>query len=333
MSLTIQSLENKLSQKQVSPAYFVNGPEGFLIKESLNRFKSHILSTTSIDFNYEVFSCGEIPVEKIREATETLPVLSEKRLIVCEKAHLLKEADWKVLKPLIKESIQTAVLIFVSEVADKRKKIIKALLQCCEEIGAKPPKGEEWHTWIKWMGKREGLSFSAKAIPLMKEYAGSDLTNLETEIKKLKNFLGANKTQVSEQDILSIVVRVQPENVFALSKAIGKRQVSLALISLSRLLEDNQSEVGVLALISRHIRVLARVKEGLKKGYKESTICAKTGLSSYVLYNYISSAELWTEKKILSALELLKDTDKQLKSSSLPSYVFLENFIIKACTS
>ena len=99
----------------------------------------------------------------------------------------------------------------------------------------------------------------------MQEYAGSDLLNLETEIKKLKHFLGTDSRPVSEKDVLNVVVRVQPENIFALSKAIGNKNISSALISLARLLEDNQSEVGALSLISRHFRILARVREGFKK--------------------------------------------------------------------
>ena len=322
-----------LSKKQISPAYFINGPEVFLINESLKLLKAYILTPASIDLNYEIFSCQDTKVENIRSAVLTLPVFSERRLIICEKAHSLKESNWKILKPLIQRSIDSAVLVFVSEKADKRKKMTKALIQHCEEISAQTPKGAEWPYWIKWMGQKENLTFSPSAIPLMKEYAGSDLLHLETEIQKLKAFLGDGAKQVSDKDVLQVVARVQPENVFALSKAIGKRNVPSALISLSRLLEDNQNEVGVLALISWHIRVLSRVKEGVRKGYAESTLCNKTGLSTYVLSDYRQSANLWTEKKILSALELLKDTDKALKSSSLPSYVCLENFIIKACAT
>ena len=333
MSSALSRLENKPSKNPSSPAYFINGPEAFLIKEHLKQIKAQILSPATLDFNYEVFCCGEDRAENIRSAVETLPVFSKKRIIVCETAHRLKESDWKLLKPLVQKPVESAVLVFVSEMADKRKKVIKELIKFCEEIPAQPPKLAEWPTWIQWMGRREGVSFSSSAIQLMKEYACSDLLNLETETKKLKNFLGAKAKQVAEQDVLNVVARIQPENIFALSKAIGKKNVSSALISLSRLLEDNQNEVGVLALISRHIRVLARIKEGLKKGYAESTLCKKTGLSHYVIYDYIQSANIWTEKKILSSLALLKDTDKALKSSSLPSYVFLENFIIKACAT
>ena len=331
MSLNLQNLEKKLSGNQIAPAYFIIGPEVFLIKESLRRIKSHILSPESLDFNYETFRGGEGEIERIYEAVETFPVFSQKRVVVCEEAHRLKEADWKILKPILEKPSDTCVLIFISETPDKRKKIIKELLSCCEVVSAQPPNEKEWFTWLQWMGKREGLSFSQSAAMLIKEYACYDLLNLETEIKKLKNFL-APKTHISEEDVLKVVPRVRPEDVFALSRAIGKRDISAALLCLARLLEDNHNEVGALALISRHIRILVRIKEGIKKGHTEQTICNKTGVPIFFIRSYIQEADLWTEKKLISAMEILKATDRALKSSPVSAHIWLENFIVKTCS-
>lgn len=331
MSLTLQNLEKRLSGNQVSPLYFIIGPEVFLIKESLRRIKSHVLSPESLDFNYETFRGGEGEVERIYEAVETLPVFSQKRIVVCEEAHRLKEGDWKILQPVLEQPVDTCILIFISESPDKRKKVIKELLSCCEVVSAQSPSEKEWITWLQWMGRREDLSFSPSAAMLIKEYACYDLLNLETEVKKLKNFL-APKKHISEEDVMKVVPRVCQEDIFALSKAIGKRDMSAALLCLARLLEDNHSEVGALALISRHIRILVRIKEGIKKGHTEQTLCNKTGVSRFFIRNYIQEAELWTEKKIISALEILKVTDKALKSSPVSSHIWLENFIIKTCS-
>ena len=332
MSLNLQNLEKQLSGNQVSPLYFIIGPEVFLIKESLRRIKFHVLSPESFDFNYETFhgSAGEIG--RMYEAVETLPVFSQKRVVVCEEAHRLKEADWKILQPILKKPVDTCVLIFVSEMPDKRKKVIKELLSYCEVVSAQPPNEKEWFMWLQWMGEKEGLSFSDSAASLIKEYACYDLLNLETEVKKLKHFL-TPKTHISEEDVLKVVPRIRPENVFALSKAIGKRDMSAALLCLARLLEDNHSEVGALSLISRHIRILVRIKEGIKKGHTEQTLCNKTGVPRFFIRNYIQEADLWTEKKIISALEILKATDKALKSSPVSAHIWLENFIVKTCSA
>ena len=330
--ISLRDLKKKLSKNQVSSLYFITGPEVFLVKESLSQIRACVLSRESVDFNYEVFCLGEVETERVREAMETLPVFSKRRIIVCEEAQNLKEKDWKILQPLVSKPLETCVLIFVSSEADKRKKIIKSLLASCEVVLAHPPKTAEWPGWLKWMGDREGLSFSAGASALIREYACYDLAHLETEVKKLKNFLG-EKTHISKEDVLAVVPRIRPENIFALSKAIGQKNMPSALVCLARLLEDNHNEVGALALISRHIRILARVKEGVKKGYTNRTLCEKTGVHHFFIRDYIREAGLWTEKKILSTIEILKDTDRALKSSSLPSHIWLENFIIKTCST
>ena len=331
MSLTLQNLENKLSKNQISPLYFVIGPEIFLIKESLRKIQSHILSQESLDFNYEVFCIGEVEIERVYEAVKTCPVFSTKRVIVCEEAHRLKESDWKVLRSIVSNPVETCVLIFVSSNPDKRKKIIKELLSFCEVIPAQTPKEAEWSVWLKWMGEREGLSFSDSATALIKEYACYDLMHLETEIKKLKNFLGSKKN-ISAEEILNVVPRVRPENIFDLSKAIGQKNLSAALVCLARLLEDNHNEVGVLSLISRHIRILARIKEGVKKGHTEQTLCSKTGVPRFFIRDYIRESDLWTDQKLLSTIEILKATDKALKSSPVSAHIWLENFIVKTCS-
>jgi len=331
MSLTLQNLEGKLSNNQVSPLYFIIGPEIFLIRESLQRIKSSVLSGEFMDFNCEFFRVGEGEADRVREAVETLPVLSPKRMIVYEGIHHLKESDWKILKPVVDKPVETSVLVFISEAPDKRKKVIKELLSRCEVISAQPPDERKWLWWLNWMGEKEGLSFSDSAAALIREYACYDLMSLQTEIKKLRGFTGSGK-HISAEDVLNVVPRVRPENIFALSKAIGQRDLAAALLCLARLLEDNQNEIGALSLISRHVRILARIKEGIKKGHTEQTLCVKTGVPRFFIRNYIQEADLWTERKIISAMEILTVTDKALKSSPVSAHIWLENFIVKTCS-
>ena len=122
MSLTLQQLEKQLSKNEVYPFYFIGGPELFLIRESLKKIQNCVLSPESLDFNYQVFHIGKVEIDRVCEALETLPVLSTKRMIVCESAHLLTESEWKILQPIMNKSVDNCILVFVSEVLDKRKK-------------------------------------------------------------------------------------------------------------------------------------------------------------------------------------------------------------------
>ncbi len=330
-ALTLKQLFMKLTKGEISPLYFIMGPEIFLVQESLKIIQSHVLSTSAYDFNYEVFRVGVVRAETIRTAVETLPVLSKKRMVVCEFAQSFTESDWRIIEPLLKTPIKTCVVVFISSSEDKRKKIIKKLLSSCALISAQTPKESEWSVWIQWMGQKHGLSFSPQAIELLKQQSGHHLMNLKNEIGKIKNFLG-DKKQISAEDVLSIVPRTRPENIFALSKAIGQQNLSSALICLKNLLEDNQNELGALALITRHIRILIRVKEGVNKKWNVKTIIQKTGLPFFIVNDYIKESHLWTQKKLLFVLSELLNTDQALKVFPISSAILLENFIIKTCS-
>ena len=154
--------------------------------------------------------------------------------------------------------------------------------------------------------------------------------SLKNEIQKLAMFLEGKK-HVSIEHVLEVVPRTRPENIFALSRAIGQQNLSSALLCLTHLLEDHQSEIGVLALVIRHIRILSRVKEGIMRKYSKKALCELVGVPSFFIQNYIEEAGMWTEANIRSAVEQLKITDEALKSSSLPPSLWLERFIIKTC--
>ena len=331
MQLTLKSLEKQLSKGKISPVYFIMGPEWFLIKESLRLIETHTLKKQDKDFNYEVFYAGEAAALKARTAIETSPVFCEKRIVVIHNTHNLKESDWKTLKPIIEKPVKTCILVFVSKQADKRKKTIKQLLALSTVVSALPPKESDWPVWIRWMGQKKGLSFSPQAVEILKQKAGSNLINLNNEIEKLKHFIG-DKNPVSAEDVLAVVPRVRPENIFALSTALGQKQKETALLCWQNLLEDDQNELGALALIVRHIRILARVKTALLKGLNAEDTAAQAGVPFFTIRSYIQESSLWTDQKLTLVLHDLYKTDQALKSFSTPGSILIENCIIKACS-
>ncbi len=331
MSLTLKSLKTKLFEKPVKNLYFLMGEETYLIREALKEIKKHSLKGASEDFNYHVFRAGECEVEKLKETVQTLPVFSEKRMVLCEQAERFNEKDLKLLKTLMEEPAPACVLVFVSSAPDKRKKAIKTLMQFCETMSAGRPKDSEWSLWVDEMAKQQGIKLSGAAVSVLRQYAGYDLMSIEHELQKLSQVFDRGHV-IGAEDVLKVVPRIRPENIFALSKAIATQKLSEALCCLSRLLEDNQSEIGVLSLVLRHIRILARIKEGVKKGYTERTLAQRTGLPLFFVREYILEADMWQDKKITSTLQTLYLTDKALKSSPLPSHIWLENLILKTCS-
>ena len=102
-------------------------------------------------------------------------------------------------------------------------------------------------------------------------------------------------------------------------------------MQLANLLEHGQNEVGVVSMITRHIRILSIVREGMRSGLSGQRLSAKAGVPNFFLRDYMDQARAWGDPKIRMTMDVLYETDKALKSSPVSAHIWLENLIIKTC--
>src|SRR5262249_39019174 len=160
--------------------------------------------------------------------------------------------------PLIEEPVLSTALVFIGNKIDKRKKHFKRLLEKGIAIEFKRPFDNQIPDWIRSLSRKRDLKLTPDAVLLFHQLVGSNLTDIDAELTKLSEFLGGagTKKTADVEDILKSVSRLRVDSVFDLTDAIGRGDRARALDCLVNLLDHGQSEVGVLALISRHVRIL-----------------------------------------------------------------------------
>jgi DNA polymerase-3 subunit delta len=330
MTLDLRKLQQRLEKQTPSPVYVLCGDESFLVEESIRLLKSKVLSDASVDFNYNSFIAGESSGADVRDSVEMLPMMGARRLVLLRNAENLKERDWEALYDVIERPVDSTVFVVACETMDKRKKPYKKLSQSSVWVDLNRPYENQMPQWIEYLCYGQGLSVSGEAISLLLQFVGTNLTELDNEIKKLKSYLG-DRQQITEQDVLQVVSRSRVDRIFDLTDAIGTRDKAKALTLLAHLLEQGQSEVGAVALLNRHFRILSQLKALAPTGLSGPKLCSKVGIPQFLLNNYMSQARLWTEAKFSRMFSLLALTDKALKSSSVAGHIWLENLILKAC--
>ena len=316
----------------LKPFYSVVGNELFFISEIKKTFiKTALPEKAARDFNYNELSGDKTSLGTLMTVLETLPFMSKKRLVFCDKAEKFPEKDWEKLEPVLSAPSPHFVLVCFFEKKDGRKKHFKFLQKKAIELSAEPLRAWEVKPWLNFISKREGLEFSPPAQSLFLELMSPNLMEIQLELKKLQQYIGERK-QVSEKDVLSCASRLKNDSLFDLTAAIGRKDMVQSLNLLAHLLGQNQNEMGLLALLARHIRILSKIQEGEKQKLGKNQLAQKAGIPPYFLKNYLNQAQLWSERQIQETLEALFSTDKALKSSPLSSHIWLENFILKVCS-
>ncbi len=329
-SFDLRRLQMHLQKGAPQSLYLFVGEEFFLINEALQGLRKVVLNEGAADFNYDQFFAGEDDSVKIRDTIEMLPMMSPRRLVIVRQAEVLKEKDWEILNPILEFPVESTTLVFVADKVDKRKKSFKRLEEKAVVVELSRPYENQLAPWVEYIAAKYGLAIQDEAVSLLRQLIGASLTELNNELVKLRDFIGDRKT-VESDDVLKVVSRSRVDSVFELTNAIGKRDRAQALQTLAYLLEQGQNEVGAVAMIARHLRILSVVRDGVKEGLPTGKLCVKAGIPQFFLKDYQSQARSWSEDKITRTVHALKDTDKALKSSPVSAHIWLENFIIKAC--
>lgn len=329
--LDLRGLQLEVMKSAGQPLYLLLDQDPYLTNEATGVLRSEVLKAKGRDFNYDVFYGGQDAPSRVREAVETLPVMSAKRLIILKEAQYLKEKDWELLAPLFENPVETSCFVIVIDKVDQRKKLFKQLTQKACVVQLKPPFENQLPTWIHYIGQRLELELSSDVVGMIQQLIGTNLYEISSELRKLRDFI-LPRTKVEAEDVLKLVSRTRVDSVFDLARAIGSRDRVQALTSLAQLLEEGQNEIGTLALIHRHFKILAALKRGAERGLKGAQLGVVAGISPYFLKEYLDQLPAWSDLKLELAFNALREADRALKSVSLPSHILLEDFIIKSCS-
>ncbi|MNK96739.1 DNA polymerase III subunit delta [compost metagenome] len=283
-----------------------------------------------MDFNYSMFYASDADISVVRDAVETLPMMAPNRLVILKEAQELTDKEWAELDSLIANPVESTVFVITASRVDKRKKQIRALLDKATCVEFKKPYENQIPSWINYIAQSLGLTISNEAIHLLHKLVGHHLTEIEAELKKVGEFVEGQR-RIEVADVAQVVSRSKEESVFDFTKAVGLNDRVRALEHLVQLLDQGQSEMGIISLVARHIRILLTVKRGLEENLHGAKLAHYAQVPPYFLENYIEQSRLWTAKKLEQTLVVLSETDKALKSSPLSSHIWLENMVLKTC--
>lgn len=329
--LQLNQFNARLKAGELSPLYLFYGEEQFLVNEALERLKPVALGEGLPDFNLDSYYCNEVDIPRLVDVIGTLPMMAKSRVVILKNAHELKTDQMGILLPVVENPVESTCFILIAKKMDQRKKFFKHFLEKGQCVKCDRPNDKDMPNWVKYIAKKHGKSISSEVADFIFQIVGNSLSDINNEMAKLVQYVG-DKAEITKKDVVSAVSKLRVESVFELAKAIGEGDQAKSLYCLVNLLGHGENEVGILALISRHMRILSLVKESLKEGLNNYQIAKRVGVPPFYVHEYISQASKWSDFKLRHIHQALLLTDKALKSSPVSAHIWLENFIIKTCS-
>ena len=313
--------------------YFIWGEENYLIDrqiEALIAEQQREAGETEVVY----LDAEELrPAEWAREL-EYSPLFLLSRIVIMKRPPWLtgskrvrdeKQAE-EILAAYAAAPPQGQTLILTAPARTASNPIVKNLNKkaCFIECSKLTPR--ETEDWLKEEAKKAGCTFENAAIVKRLAGSGQDLYYLLQLVKKLALLAKNGKITV---DLLENQVEYRQEiKIFRLIDMILERRTEPAIEALHQLLKQGEAEIYILYMINRQFTLYAQIKALSEEGASPAEIEKATGQKSFTVKKMLERARKYRWPEIENGLQLILQTDIDLKSSSRSATLALEVLIV-----
>ena len=324
-----RQLNEDIKNGTFKQAYLVYGEEAYLRNQNRDKLIKALAGDAS-SMNFTRYEGDGINPGAAIDMAETMPFLSDKRVILVENSGFFK-GGCPELADYLKAPSETTFFIFAEKEVDKRKDIYKAVSKTGFEISCDEQDESTLKSWIAGKVKSEGKVISPRALAFFIDRVGTDMSNISTEIEKLICYC-LDKSEITEEDIEAVCANWLTNRIFAMTDAIVEKNQKRAIDLYYDLLALKEPPAKILALITRQFNLMIQVKEMHDNHKDNGSIASAVKLAPFLVGKYINWAKGYSFEELRSVLEMCASNDEAVKTGKLDYVISVEMVIIK-CTS
>ncbi len=334
---TENELKNQLKNGALPYAVLLFGDEHYMIRQYVKKIIAATV-TANPDFNITELS-GNIPIQKIYDAAETLPFFSDMRCVtVGDYNHdKISENDFSELLGIISRLDGSCRLVLYYETVEinqkkpsaRAKKLIKAVETAGGAVVNISPRGEaELMKALVAGASKRGVQMHPSAARHLIETSGTDLQTLVGELEKLCAY--ARGGAVTNEMIDNIASRSIDASIYNLSKFIISRDASGAQKLLDELTFMRVEPIAMIYTLAGVYTDMTRAKLGAAAGLSPAEIAKTFGYPANLAFritNALRDAKKFSDAALKRSLELILASDKRLKSTPADPKIELQALI------
>ncbi|MBO6148998.1 MAG: DNA polymerase III subunit delta [Lachnospiraceae bacterium] len=324
----MQAITDDIKNKDFKRVYLLYGEEAYL-KRSYRKMLSDAAVPGTDTINRAVFSGKGIDTMELMDLANTLPFMSDRRLVVVEESGFFKNAVDDELVDFIKSRIpDECVIIFDETEVDKRSRMYKAVTAAGTVQEMKTPDEGELKRWIAGYLNRSGKKIRQNTAELLLEWAGTDMESLSHEMDKLISFTG-EEMEIRPDDIREICSIRISNSIFSMIDAVAEGKAGKALDMYYELIQLKEPPLRILFLLAREFQLLLLTKDMSERGLSQSDIAKAAKVPPFAVRKYRSAAGKFSRKGILKAVNDCVQAEQDVKTGKLEDRLAVELILLK----
>jgi DNA polymerase-3 subunit delta len=302
--MSSEKILNDLKKQNFKPVYWLEGDEEFFIDQVINYAENKILTESEAGFNLTVYYGRDASWTDVVNSCRRYPMFSEKQVVILKEAQGMK--DIEKLESYIEKPLNSTFLFvaYKNKKLDGRTKLAKMLKDKAVLFTSKKLYDNELPDWTSGLIKSKGFTITNKALFLLIDHIGNDLSRLNNEVDKLALNLGARKN-ITEDDIENFVGISKEFNVFELQQAIASKDLYKA-VRIIQYFEANPKAAPLQLIFPSLYNFFSKVSMIYSvQARDERSVATAIGVNAFFVKDYIQTAIKFSQQDIEKVLLLL----------------------------
>lgn len=302
--MSAEKIISDWKKKQFKPVYWLEGDEEYIIDKVVHYAEHHLLTEAEAGFNLTIFYGRDADWAQVFNACRRYPMFAERQVVILKEAQHMRDID--KLEPYIENPLPSTVFVvaYKEKKVDGRTKLAKLLKTKAELLSTKKMYDSQLPEWTSELVQSKGYTITQKAVLLLVDHIGNDLSRIDNEIEKLLVNLGDRK-HITEDDIEKYVGISKEFNAFELQAAMAAKDLPRAM-RIVQYFEANPKAAPIQMVLPTLYNLFSKTYMIFGQNHRdEKSIAAAIGVHSFFIKDYLLAARNYGFEGIESALLLL----------------------------
>jgi DNA polymerase III subunit delta len=302
--MNLEKILSELKNRKFKPVYWLEGEEEFFIDQVIQYAEHHILKEGEAGFNLNILYGKDTNWTELMNTCRKYPMFSDLQVVILKEAQSMKDIEKMeayVDKPL------TSTILFVAyknKKIDGRTKLAKLLKEKAVLLTTKKIYENELPEWISNLVVSKGYTITNKALFLLQDHIGNDLSRLNNEINKLVLNLSDRKN-ITDDDIEKYVGVSKEFNVFELQQAIATKDLYKA-IRIIQYFESNPKAAPIQMVFPSLYNFFSKVLMIYQLSSRDDKSTATAiGVHPFFVKDYLKAATRFSNTEVENIILLL----------------------------
>ncbi|MFI3330647.1 MAG: DNA polymerase III subunit delta [Rikenellaceae bacterium] len=317
------SIKKDINAGKIAPIYVLMGEEGYFIDELVDILTEKILPEDKKAFNQIVCYGKDTEVGAVINMARQMPMMGGKQVVILREAQTMRGVDKLSLYSASPSPESVLVVAHKDKNIDKRSQFYKHVASKGVVFESVKPRDYELGDFLSSLIKSKGCTIDAKALAMLTEHLGVDISKISNELTKLLTFLPEGTTQITADHIQDNIGISKEFNNFELTKALSEKNAAKALKIAAYFAANSKNypmlvTLGIMFTHFQRIFVLNYQKWLTRTKGKpmpsDMELCGMLKLKSpFFLTEYKQAAALYPNAKVFAILGLLREYDLKSK--------------------